>query len=162
MNIDEINEIKYFQVNGQNLRLDSVSNMIFAWRIYKTKINCWKVIKFTESNGYLKCGIRGKDYRKHRLVYYANNQEWDINNSLSSNSIDHIDGNKKNNNISNLRVVTHQWNRKSAKGYTWDKQSKKWRSQLMLNKKKIYLGLFDNKDKARTAYLEAKEIYHKI
>jgi hypothetical protein len=165
--VDEINEIKYFQINGQNLRLDSVTCTIYRWKIYKTKPNCWKAIKFSENrNGYLFCRINRKFYRKHRLIYYANNQDWDITDgSIANNSIDHIDGNRKNNNIINLRVVTHQqnhFNQTKAKGYCWHKKNKKWLAQITVDNKNIHLGYFDKEDDARTAYLEAKEIYHKI
>ena len=163
--IDQVNEIKYFQVNGQNLRLDSVSCIIYRWKIYKTKPNCWKPIKFTETiHGYLQCQINRKKYKKHRLVYYANNQDWDITDgSMATNSIDHIDGDKLNNNIINLRVVTHQqnhFNRTKAKGYTWDKHHKKWQAKIAVNGKTIHLGYFENEQDAHQEYLEAKQIHH--
>ena len=165
--IDQENEIKYFQVNSVNLRLDSVTCTIYRWKIYKTKANCWKAIKFSENkDGYLQCGINGKKYKKHRLVYYANNQNWNITDgSVATNSIDHIDGDKKNNNIINLRVVTHQqnhFNQTKAKGYCWHKKNKKWLAKIGVNGKNIHIGYFDKEDDARTAYLDAKEIHHKI
>ena len=165
--VDEINEIKYFQVNDVNLRLDSVTCTIYRWKIYKSKPNYWKAIKFSENNrGYLYCSINGKCYKKHRLVYYANNQDWNITDgSVATNSIDHIDGNRKNNNIINLRIVTNQqnhFNRTTAKGYYWNKKNKKWLAQICVDNKHINLGYFDNEDDARTSYLEAKEIHHKI
>lgn len=79
--------------------------------------------------------------------------------------IDHIDGNRSNNFLANLRLVTHQenqWNRTKAKGYSWNKQCKKWKADIKLNGKKIFLGLYSSEDEARTAYLEAKKIYHVI
>ena len=165
--IDEVNEIKYFQVNSVNLRLDSVTCTIYKWKICKSKPSFWKAIKFSENtNGYLFCKINGKAYLKHRLIYYANNQDWNITDgSIANNSIDHIDGNRKNNNIINLRVVTsqqNQFNRTTAKGYTWNKKNKKWKAQIKIDNKVIYLGYFENEDDARTAYLDAKEIHHKI
>ena len=165
--IDEVNEIKYFQVNGVNLRLDTVTCTIYRWRICKSKPSFWKAIKFSENrDGYVYCNINGKKYYKHRLIYYANHQDWDITNcSVATNSIDHIDGNKKNNNIINLRVVTNQqnhFNETKAKGYSWHKKAKKWLAAITVDGKQIHLGLFDNEDDARTAYLEAKQIYHKI
>jgi len=78
-------------------------------------------------------------------------------------SIDHINGDRANNALSNLRVVTHQqnhFNRTTAKGYTWDKQSDKWKAQICLNGKNNYLGLYNTEEDARAAYLTAKVILH--
>jgi hypothetical protein len=64
-----------------------------------------------------------------------------------------------------LRSVTHQqnnWNRVNAKGYTIIKNSNKYRAEIRLNTKKIYLGSYNTEQEARSAYLAAKEIYHKI
>ena len=77
--------------------------------------------------------------------------------------IDHIDGDKSNNKIDNLREVTNQqnaFNNKMAKGYTYDRG--KYRACIVINAKKIYLGSFDTSEEARQAYLDAKKIYHII
>ena len=69
------------------------------------------------------------------------------------------------NRILNLRSVTHQqnqWNRTKAKGYYFFKRDKKWKSKIYLNNKEINLGTYNTEEEARTAYLQAKEIYHKI
>jgi hypothetical protein len=79
--------------------------------------------------------------------------------------IDHIDGNRSNNFLSNLRLVTHQqnqWNRTAAKGYYWNKQHKKWMARISLNGKEKFLGYFDSEAEAHQAYLDAKKIYHII
>lgn len=79
--------------------------------------------------------------------------------------IDHIDSNKTNNFLANLRLVTHQhnlFNNSRAKGYFWSKQRKKWKAQIVLNGKTINLGCFNAESEARQAYLDAKAIYHVI
>ena len=84
--------------------------------------------------------------------------------------VDHIDRNGLNNQKSNLRVVTHSqnmMNRNSCKGssskykgVTWDKKDKKWRAQIVLNKKHYYLGLYRNEIDAAKIYNErAKELH---
>lgn len=74
---------------------------------------------------------------------------------------DHIDGNGLNNQRSNLRVVTNQqniFNQKVKtnssiyKGVYWNKNAKKWLSQIRVNGKTIYLGLFDNQEEAGKEY----------
>lgn len=81
------------------------------------------------------------------------------------NQIDHIDRNKLNNKIKNLRSVTQQennFNRSNVKGYTWNKIAKKWQAYIMLNKKYIYLGVYNTIEEAILAREEGEKIYHKI
>ena len=76
--------------------------------------------------------------------------------------IDHIDGNKSNNKIDNLREVTNQQNQfnTNAKGYRL--QNNRYTSQIKVSGKSIHLGSFDTEQEAHKAYLDAKKIYHKI
>ena len=113
--------------------------------------------------GYINCGIyyKGKNYSLlgHRLAWYLHYGE------LPKNHIDHIDGDRTNNKIDNLRDVTkHQnsFNLTKAKGYYWNKQRKKFQSYIKLNDKHIHIGLFSTESDARNAYLEAKKKYHVI
>jgi len=71
--------------------------------------------------------------------------------------VDHIDRDKSNNDLDNLRWVTKSQNNrnKDCKGYHWNKKSKKWRAQYRLNKKAIHIGYYDTEDEARNAYLNA-------
>lgn len=79
--------------------------------------------------------------------------------------IDHINGDPWDNRLSNLRVATVQQNtinRKKAKnntsgyvGVSQHKRSKRWRSNIVLNKKTISLGTFDTKEQAFAAYRAA-------
>jgi hypothetical protein len=78
--------------------------------------------------------------------------------------LDHINRDKTDNRISNLRIVTNQENKfnTSAKGYIWHKKAKKWMSYIRLNGKSIYLGLFNTEDEARETYINAKQKLHII
>ena len=87
----------------------------------------------------------------------------DINDS--DKQVDHIDGQKTNNCINNLRLVTNQqnsFNRTTAKGFHFDKQRQKYKAQIRLNGKDIHLGYFSTEAEARASYLSAKLVYHKI
>jgi len=155
----------YFEVNNQQLKLDKDTNYIYRLRICKTKDNYWKMIKFTLCNGYLRCEINKKKIYKHRMVFQAYNLDFILSDSSKNNVIDHIDGNKQNNNITNLRVVTQQqncMNQTRAKGYYFNKQRGKWRAQIKLNGKHIHLGYHDTEQEAKHAYLEGKKIHHVI
>jgi hypothetical protein len=76
--------------------------------------------------------------------------------------IDHIDGNKLNNQRVNLRFCTRTQNacngksRKNSsskyKGVNFDKQTGRWLARIQMNKKQKNLGRFDNEVDAAIAY----------
>ena len=73
----------------------------------------------------------------------------------------HINHDKLNNNIENLRIVSYQqnqFNRSNVKGYYFHKQNKKYRAHIQLNKKEIHIGYYNTKEEAREAYLRAKQL----
>lgn len=78
--------------------------------------------------------------------------------------LDHINRNTSDNRIDNLRIVTNQQNsfNKVSKGYTWNKNLNKWQSQIKVNYKNIYLGLYETEEEAQQSYLLAKKQYHLI
>lgn len=79
--------------------------------------------------------------------------------------VDHIDRNKANNNVNNLRFATHTENNinkttfKNTSGYvgvSWSKQNKKWQAQIGINGKNKHLGFFDKASDASTARINAE------
>jgi hypothetical protein len=122
-----------------------------------------KIVNTHNRYGYIKIMLTFKE-KKYQLV--AHHFAWFcINNNCEFEQLDHINGIKDDNRIINLRSVTHQqnqWNKKKAKGYYWNKSENKWHAQIQVNKKTIYLGLFNIEEEAKQAYLNAKEKYHII
>ena len=121
----------------------------------------WKVCKgYKNGEGYLHIKIDAKQLSIHRVLAHA----FDILNIRSEFKIDHIDRNRINNCIENLRPVTNQQNQfnTNAKGYCWNKLDKKWIASIRIDGTLIYLGRFDKEEEARQAYLDAKQIYHKF
>jgi HNH endonuclease/AP2 domain len=84
--------------------------------------------------------------------------------------IDHIDGNRLNNQKSNLRLATSSQNKinrgprkdnKSGyKGVSWHKQQEKWTARIMTSGKYLSLGLFKDIRLAAQAYNEAAVRYY--
>ncbi len=78
--------------------------------------------------------------------------------------VDHIDFDKTNNKLSNLRLITQRENsnQKQLKstskhiGVHWHKKSKKWKSEIWINGANAYLGCFKNEIDASNAYQKAK------
>ncbi len=116
-----------------------------------------KEIISQNTKGYIQ--IKGVNLCGHHFAYFMTYGNVDFN------VLDHINKNKKDNRISNLRIVTNQQNtfNTNAKGYSYQKDAKrKWRSEIMVDGKSIYLGRFYTEEEAREAYLEAKKKYHII
>lgn len=72
--------------------------------------------------------------------------------------VDHIDSNKANNNLTNLRLVTQRINAskertiKSGTPVGVNKSGKKYMSRITINGVRKYLGLFDTIEEASNAY----------
>lgn len=116
-------------------------------------------------NGYLAVSLDGIVWREHRLIWIWVHGvvpgEYD--------EIDHIDGNRTNNRIDNLRLVTrlqNQWNSKvrtdntsGFKGVSWNKKAKRWAANISIGGRVTYLGMYDTAEEAHEAYaVRAKEM----
>ena len=130
----------------------------------------WKLLNLNKkNNGYTVVNIETNDgvrrVRLHRLVFYAFNPEWNIMDTSKNNLIDHINGIRSDNRLSNLRNITNQhniFNTKQSKGYCYHKGTKKYRATISIDGKQKHLGMFKTKTGARLKYLRTKEILHKI
>jgi hypothetical protein len=134
-----------------------------------TKVKQGDVAGTKDKEGYWTVGITlnktTKLFRVHRIVYALA-----TNTNIDNEFVDHVDGNKSNNKISNLRLATNQQNccNKQAqlkstsayKGVSWDKKCKKWRAQICINYKKIHLGTFEKETDAAIAYNQAAKKHH--
>ena len=149
-------------LNGMKIKYED--DKVWVLRETKTKPSYWFELKGSVdiSNGYRRVKINYKTYLYHRVVYYLHNDGWKIHDSSMDNHIDHIDRDRLNNNIENLRVVTNQQNHfnTNAKGFSFHKAIGKYEARIMVDGKRKHLGLFETEYEARNAYLDAKAKYH--
>ena len=95
--------------------------------------------------GYLGGFIGGNGYLAHRVAWLLSYGEW-------PNVVDHINANKTDNRLENLRSVDKCGNARNARmpshntsgaiGVSFDKKSAKWEAHVTVMKKKISLGYF--------------------
>lgn len=116
------------------------------------------------SSGYLDVNFFGKTYRLHRLAWFYVYKKW------PENYIDHINGDKQDNRILNLRDVTHRENMlNNAKtrsgslgGCYFEKRRNKWQAQIRTNNKTKYLGRFNTEKDAHEAYKKALRLFEEL
>ena len=116
----------------------------------------------TTKNGYIHLSIY-KNKKRHSFL--GHQFAWFFMFNNLPNCIDHINQNKIDNRIINLRSVTkseNAMNRKSVKGYTFCKRSNKFIAIIMVNYKKKHLGSFNTPEEAQKCYNENKNKYHNI
>ena len=114
--------------------------------------------------GYWVIKIDNVSYRAHRLAWFYMTEAW------PAADIDHIDGNKANNRIANLRDVTRSVNVQNAKrarssnksGFLGVSQHESGFQAAIRteNGKRHYLGTYQTPELAHAAYLSAKRVMH--
>jgi len=116
------------------------------------------------SDGYADVWVNGRTLLAHRIIYAI------AHGAMPAGQIDHINGNRMDNRIENLRDVSASENSHNSKrpknntsgfpGVSWNIQRQKWMAYICVNNRRIHLGLFDDIDDAVQARKMAKINYH--
>ena len=107
--------------------------------------------------------INGKHYLTHRIVFMMHH-------GYLPQFVDHIDRNRSNNKIENLREASLEQNAQNAKvrkdatsgvkGVSWSKVDKVWRVRVQANGKRKDFGGFKDLELAELVAMEARHKYH--
>lgn len=136
----------------------------FFYRVRTTNSVCVGDIAGTiHRTGYRMICIDRRKYLAHRLVWLYVNGEW------PRHQVDHIDGDKLNNRITNLRdvsVTVNQQNQRKAGrrnktgflGVTLN--GGRFKATIVIDGKQKYLGSYAKPEIAHAAYLDAKRMHH--
>jgi len=126
------------------------------FRYSNRKVGC------LSKDGYMVVTVDGRQYPQHRIVWFLVTGSWPIN------QIDHINGNRADNSVANLRQATGSQNQENRKcsnksgffGVTFNKKASTWQAQIKKNGKQFYLGVFNTAELAHFAYVSAKRKTH--
>ena len=137
---------------------------IFTWKKSRKGCAIGSVAGSLHLNGYIYININYKKYLAHRLAWVYQYKEF------PANEIDHIDGNKSNNKIENLRNATRSENLRNTtlnvrnksghKNISLHKPTGLWRAVLTMNKHIVINKYFKNIDDAVNFIKEKREEYH--
>lgn len=133
------------------------------WKAKGRGITNGAIVGCATTEGYRQVTINAKSYLVHRVVFL-------LHKGYLPKTLDHINGDRADNRIENLRPVTanqNQHNRKlnsnntsGYKGVSWCKSRNKWKAAVRLESKRINLGSFDNLEEAAEAARAAREELH--
>lgn len=111
--------------------------------------------------GYRHGTVLGQTIFSHRVVWAIHYGQW------PKSDIDHVNGNRLDNCIDNLRVVSRRENMRNAKrpvtntsgvvGVFWNRSRKKWGAHISDNNGSMLLGEFANKSDAIAARKDAEK-----
>lgn len=114
-------------------------------------------------DGYVYTKVDGKRYLVHRLIWFHVHGKW------PDGPVDHINGLRSDNRLSNLRDVSTQVNAqnlRSAKSHNRTgllgvaAKHKKFYARIAHNGETICLGTFETPQEAHAAYVGAKKVLH--
>ena len=156
-----------------NLTLDRLKKVlsynrttgVFHWRISTSnRIAKGSIAGRDNGNGYRRVMIDCKQYYEHRLAWMHEHG------TMPDGEIDHVNGDRSDNRICNLREALHcensqnqprrSTNTSGKHGVSWHKSCGRWVAYIVKDGKKRHLGLFDFVEDAGRAYLSAKSNLH--
>lgn len=132
---------------------------LYKWR--SPKVKAARLVK-APGKGYKDVYAFGTSFREHRLIWILH--YGDIPPECE---IDHINGNRADNRIENLRLATRAQNQANAKlrkdntsgykGVSFHKKHGKWSANISVNGKVVWLGVYDTPEEAHGRYLQEAE-----
>ena len=145
--------LSYDQETGLFTRLKRTSNCIKA-----NVIAC----RLNNQNNYRQVDFMGETYQAHRLAWFY------VYGVFPSGQIDHINRNKSDNRLVNLRDCSISENKQNSGLYKSNKsgfkgvfrKGNRYEAGIKVNNKRIYLGKFGSAELAYEAYVSAAKKLH--
>jgi hypothetical protein len=137
---------------------------IFVWKMTINRRFIGQPAGWLGKRGYIQINVGDERHYAHRLAWLFYYGEWPMH------MVDHINNNRTDNRISNLRGIPQvlngqnvPWDRRPASGLTGViKQGQRYKAEMMLRGKHVYLGMHDTPEQAHAAYVQAKKMLHPL
>ena len=132
-----------------------------GWAIWSAQNAGKAAFLSTAGRGYLCGSVLGQAYYAHRVAFAVSHGRW------PEQQIDHINGDKRDNRLCNLREATNAQNHCNIgpitgryRGVHWIKPDRKWAAQIRVGGKNKHLGRFECEAEAAKAYDAAAVRHH--
>lgn len=139
------------------------STGIFRWKVQQSlRIHIDDVAGVTTGFGHRRIQVDGRKYAAHQLGWFYVHGRW-------PHRLDHRNRVPDDNRLENLRIATPSQNGCNSRPYssntsgfrgTFRDGGGRWRAQIRVGGKVIYLGLFDTPQEAHAAYCAAATRFH--
>lgn len=128
---------------------------LFRWRVARPRVRAGKPIGSKAAGGYLRFSVLGRSYLAHTLAWLYVYGEF----PPAKHDIDHVNGDRTDNRIVNLRIATRSQNlangakrRAGLKGVYFHKAKQKWHARLQKDGHVHSLGYYATEQEAHEAY----------
>lgn len=135
--------------SANNLLSYDPASGIFHWKIDRgDRIKAGTKAGYQNPSGYILIKTGDRNYKAHRLAWLLSTGKW------PSGEMDHINRDKADNRLSNLRLASRSINMKNrglprnnssgVVGVVWRQKNQRWIAQIKSELDYVYLGCFDN------------------
>lgn len=128
----------------------------FKWRAVRVGVTRGAEVGVVNKHGYVVIPLRRNIFQAHRLAWAHYFKE------MPAAQIDHINGDKTDNRIANLRLATPSQNKANTeaqknsasglKGVSWHKKDRRWIARIQKNGSRVEVGRFKTAEEAAAAY----------
>lgn len=137
-----------------------------TWRVKRYRVSPGDVVRSRNTKGYVTVMVDQNGLLAHRVAWALTTGAW------PNEQLDHINGDKTDNRLANLREVSNAENRQNRRTAQRDNKLSvlgvcrhaaapgRFMAQIKVSGVKHYLGLFDTPQLAHEAYLRAKRELH--